>query len=245
MSNNFWTSANYQPMQQFRYDVQTTLFKADFGNTDNAPFFMARYPQSEQPVISKELIKAVNMPDVVFGYDNDAANIGSGGPSMESQDPQMTELELQLYMTPQLAQDIQDIFRTYYFQNVTEEIDGIFEGRSSKILNKDRTSLIPSPIFIKNSQIIVNIYDPAPAATKRAPATPARSIVYYGIYPVSYNLGNLDYSSSDVVVGSIKFYFYGYEIVQPDQVNREIGKDVLGSIPSLNTELRCKSMGNY
>ena len=100
MSNNFWTSANYQPMQQFRYDVQTTLFKADFGNTDNAPFFMARYPQSEQPVISKELIKALNMPDVVFGYDNDAANIGSGGPSMESQDPQMTELELQLYMTP-------------------------------------------------------------------------------------------------------------------------------------------------
>ncbi|HAW82027.1 MAG TPA: hypothetical protein DCX27_21405 [Balneola sp.] len=243
MSNNFWTSPKYQPMQQFRYDVQTVLFKANFSSRESEGRVLVNQPQSTEVAISKELIKAVNLPDVSLGYDNDAANIGSNGPSIESQDPQISELELQLYMTPQLAQDIQDIFRTYYLQDV-EEFLGSFIGRPSKILNKDRVSLIPSPIFIKQSQIIVNIYDPSPMATSKKPATPAKSIVYYGIYPVSYNLGNLDYSSSDVVIGSMKFYFYGMEIrdggsdaTQSSQLQREI----LSSIGRVGSSC----MGNY
>ena len=235
MANNFWTTANYQPMQQFRYDVQAILFKADFGAINDEGRVPIRQPQSTEAVISKELIKAVNMPDVTFGYENDAANIGSNGPSIESQDPQMTELELQLYMTPQLAHDIQDIFRTYYLQDVKEPIDGFFEGRPSKILNKDRISLIPSPLLIRNSAIIINIYDQSPRASFGAPATPIKSVRYYGIYPVSYNLGGLDYSSSEVVMGSIKFYYYGVDIKNsedkdnPSQQEKEILSSIVAS----------------
>ena len=228
MANNFWTTAAYNPMQQFRYDVETILFKADFSGGDNG-LVLVEQPQSQQSYISKELIKGVNMPDVTFGYDNDAANIGSSGPSIESQDPQMSELELQLYMTPQLAHDIQDIFRTYYLQNVVETaLPGVFEGRPSKMLNKDRVSMIPSPLFIEKSAIIVNVYDPSPAATLGRPAIPAKSFRYYGVYPVSYSLGGLDYSSSDVVLGSIKFYYYGVDIkdsedkLNPSQQETEI-----------------------
>ena len=243
MANNFWTTAAYQPMQQFRYDVQTILFKANFSSISSEGRVLVNQPQSTEVVISKELIKAVNMPDVTFGYDNDAANIGSDGPNMESQDPQMAELELQLYMTPQLAQDIQDIFRTYYLQDVEEVIDGIFEGRPSKILNKDRVSLIPSPLFIKKSAIIVNIYPPSNNATKESPATPAKSIRYYGVYPVSYNLGGLDYSSSDVVVGSVKFYFYGVDIKNPEDAENssQLETEILSSIERAGKPC----MGNY
>lgn len=241
MANDFWTNAKYQPMQQFRYDVQTILFKANFGLVGFDGRVLANQPQSKIPTISKELVKAVNMPDVTFGYDNDAANIGSDGPSIESQDPQMTELELQLYMTPQLAQDIQDIFRTYYLQDVVEAAPGIFEGRPSKILNKDRVSLIPSPLFIQKSAIIVNIYEPNPSRKKDP--TPAKSIRYYGVYPVSYNLGGLDYSSSDVIVGSVKFYFYGVDIKDPKTADQssQLETEILSSI--VKTNKSC--MGNY
>ena len=154
MANNFWTTAAYQPMQQFRYDVQAFLYKADFNDPDDKGFVTALRKRS----ITQELVKAVNMPDVTFGYDNDAANIGSNGPSIESQDPQMAELELQLYMTPQLAQDIQDIFRTYYLQDLKDRggvfSGGILKGKPTKILNKDRVSLRPSVELLKNSQII-------------------------------------------------------------------------------------------
>ena len=155
----------------------------------------------------------------------------------------MTELELQLYMTPQLAQDIQDIFRTYYLQDVELGRDEIFRGRPSKILNKDRVSLIPSPLFIKESAIIVNIYDPSPRATKDSPAIPAKSIRYYGVYPVSYNLGGLDYSSSDVVVGSVKFYFYGVDIKNPEDAKNEsqLEREILSSIERAGKPC----MGNY
>ena len=211
MSNNFWTSADYQPMQQFRYDVQTLLFKANFDNIREGGIVAVSAPSGGSPAISKELIKAVNLPDVTLNYDNDAANIGSSGPSIEAQDPQMAELELQLYMTPQLAQDIQDIFRTYYLQDVVSSLGGIiYEGRPAKILNKDRISLVPSPLLIQKSQIIVNIYEPNFGGQKNP--TPAKSIRYYGVYPISYNLGTLDYSSSDVVMGNMKFYFYGMDV---------------------------------
>ena len=152
MANNFWTTAAYHPMQQFRYDVQAFLYKADFNDPDDKGFVTALRKRS----ITQELVKAVNMPDVTFGYDNDAANIGSNGPSIESQDPQMTELELQLYMTPQLTQDIQDIFRTYYLQDLKAR-GGFLTGKPTKILNKDRVSLRPSVELLKKSQIIVNI----------------------------------------------------------------------------------------
>ena len=105
MATNFWTDAKYQPMQQFRYDVNAMLYKGDFSETVSVGNSVGKI-STNRVSIDKELIKAVNMPDVSVGYDNDAANIGSGGPSIESQDPQMAELELQLYMTPQLAQDI-------------------------------------------------------------------------------------------------------------------------------------------
>ena len=244
-SNNFWTDAKYQPMQQFRYDVQTILFKADFNVVYEGGRVLVPPPTSEDPAISKELIKAVNLPDVTLGYDNDAANIGSGGPSIESQDPQMSELELQLYMTPQLTQDIQDIFKTYYLQDIIEpplNPPGTYRGRPSRILNKDRISLIPSPIFIQKSQIIVNIYDPSPRATKSFPARPVRSIHYYGVYPISYNLGNLDYSSSDVVMGSLKFYFYGMDIKSGDgaKESSQSEQKILESIFVSNT-----NMGDY
>lgn len=242
MANNFWTTAAYQPMQQFRYDVQTILFKGNFAQLDGGRVKVVK-PQSEEVIISKELIKAVNMPDVNFGYDNDAANIGSDGPNMESQDPQMTELELQLYMTPQLAQDIQDIFRTYYLQDVELGRDGIFRGRPSKILNKDRVSLIPSPLFIKESVIIVNIYDPSPILDENSRPIPAKSIKYYGVYPVSYNLGGLDYSSSDVVIGSVKFYFYGVDIKNPEDATNssQLEEEILSSIERAGKPC----MGNY
>ncbi len=73
-----------------------------------------------------------------------------------------------------------------------------------------------------------------------------RVVNYYGVYPVSYSFGNLDYSSPDVVVGSMKFYFYGYEITNEENaLAGNIGKDVLNSIPSLNRGSSCKSMGDY
>lgn len=241
MSNNFWTTPSYQPMQQFRYDVQVELYKAEFTGTGSRVFIGEK---SGGTVISKQLIKAVNLPDVSLGYDNDAANIGSDGPSIESQDPQISELELQLYMTPQLAQDIQEIFRTYYLQDVKPSTNtgGGYSGTLSKILNKDRVSLIPSPIFIKNSQIIVKIYEPNHTGQKNP--TPVKKIVYYGIYPVSYNLGNLDYSSSDVVVGSMKFYFYGMEIrdgASDDETPSQLQTEILSSIGREGK----KCMGNY
>lgn len=234
-SNNFWTSPSYAPMQQFRYDIQAILFKADFNTVYDGGRVLVSSPSLKEPAISKELIKAVNLPDIALGYDNDAANIGSGGPSIESQDPQMSELELQLYMTPQLTQDIQDIFRTYYLQDIIIpplNPAGTYRGRPSRIINKDRVSLIPFPDFIKESQIIVNIYDPSPLATKDSPATPAKRIHYYGVYPVSYNLGTLDYSSSDVVLGSMKFYFYGMEIRSGDDTKEssQLQTEILNSI---------------
>jgi len=244
MANNFWTDAKYQPMQQFRYDVQAMLYKGDFSGTleDTIPSLVGKI-LANRVSIDKELIKAVNMPDVSVGYDNDAANIGSGGPSIESQDPQIAELELQLYMTPQLAQDIQDIFRAYYLQDVIDDGSGGFIGTPARILNKDRVSLIPSPLLIQNSQIIVNIYDPNPKPVKDFPATPAKSIRYYGVYPVSYNLGSLDYSSSDVVMGSMKFYFYGADIRSDDDANRSTQEEtgILASIFAKNN----KCMGNF
>tara|TARA_R100001440_G_scaffold4173_1_gene9685 strand:- start:1474 stop:2199 length:726 start_codon:yes stop_codon:yes gene_type:complete len=241
MSSNFWTTATYQPMQQFRYDVQVELYKANFSQGTGGKVFI---DEKMGTVINKQLIKAVNLPDVNLGYDNDAANIGSSGPSIESQDPQISELELQLYMTPQLAQDIQDIFRTYYLQDVkpSRNIPNGYIGTLSKILNKDRVSLIPSPIFIKNSQIIVKIYEPNHTGQKNP--TPVKKIVYYGIYPVSYNLGNLDYSSSDVVVGSMKFYFYGMEIrdgASDENTPSQLQTEILASIGREGK----KCMGNY
>lgn len=243
MSNNFWTSPKYQPMQQFRYDVQTILFKASFTRTLNDGRIVVPAAAKKESTISKELIKAVNLPDVTFGYDNDAANIGSDGPSIESQDPQMSELELQLYMTPQLAQDIQDIFRTYYLQGLESSGGANFAGYPAKILNKDRISLKPANALLKDSAIIVNVYDPDPRATKKAPATPTKSIRYYGVYPVSYNLGTLDYSSSDVVVGSIKFYFYGMDIKDPEDAKNQskFEEEILNSIGRDNKSC----MGNY
>ncbi len=242
MSNNFWISPNYQPMQQFRYDVQTILFKASFTRTLDDGRIVVPAAAKEKSMISKELIKAVNLPDVTFGYDNDAANIGSDGPSIESQDPQMSELELQLYMTPQLAQDIQDLFRTYYLQGL-EKVGDNFVGYPAKILNKDRISLKPANALLKDSAIIVNIYEPSPRATKDKPATPTKSIRYYGVYPVSYNLGSLDYSSSDVVVGSIKFYFYGMDIKDPEDAKKPstFEDKILNSIGRDNKSC----MGNY
>ena len=242
MSNNFWAIASYQPMQQFRYDVQTILFKASFTRTLDDGRIVVPAAAKEKSMISKELIKAVNLPDVTFGYDNDAANIGSDGPSIESQDPQMSELELQLYMTPQLAQDIQDLFRTYYLQGL-EKVGDNFVGYPAKILNKDRISLKPANALLKDSAIIVNIYEPSPRATKDKPATPTKSIRYYGVYPVSYNLGSLDYSSSDVVVGSIKFYFYGMDVKDPEDAKNQsrFEEEILSSIGRDNKSC----MGNY
>ena len=241
MSNNFWTTATYQPMQQFRYDVQTLLFKANFSSVIDGKTLLES-PSNKESAISKELIKAVNMPDVTFGYENDAANIGSGGPSIESQDPQMSELELQLYMTPQLAQDIQDIFRGYYFQDIVT-FGSSFAGTPQKILNKDRVSLKPSVELLKQSVIIVNIYEASPPATKDSRATPIKSIRYYGVYPISYNLGGLDYSSSDVVVGSVKFYFYGVDIRDPEDAQKSttLEDQILNSIGRAGKSC----MGNY
>lgn len=211
-SNNFWTDANYTPLQQFRYDVETNLYKADFSDIGDDGRVKILGVKQLNPWISRELVKAVNLPDVTFGYDNDAANIGSGGPNIESQDPQMSELELQLYMTAELASNIQDIFRTYYLQDVRQTQRTTFNGKVPRILNKDRISLQPSALLLQNSSIIVNVYNPSPNASKAAPATPAKSLRYYGVYPISYSLGSMDYGSSDVVVGNIKFYFYGVDI---------------------------------
>ena len=43
-----------------------------------------------------------------------------------------------------------------------------------------------------------------------------RSLKYYGVYPVSYDLGTLEYGSSDILEGSMKFYFHGVEIIEPN-----------------------------
>ena len=174
--------------------------------------------------INPAYIKAVNLPSVTFGYDNDAANIGSDGPNIESQDPTMTELELQFYMFPDLASDMQDIFYAYYLQNVTANPAGT-EARGSvpRILNKDRVSLKPSRLIVAKSQIIVNIYDPQKVPPTSAADIPGdkgaviRSLKYYGVYPVSYDLGTLEYGSSDILEGSMKFYFHGVEVLTPNQ----------------------------
>ena len=119
-SNNFWTSPRYAPMQQFRYDVQTNLWKCRkkniFESEAGTPPSVRLENSDLSNHISKEMIKAVNLPDVVLSYDNDAANIGSGGPSIESQDPQMSELELQLYMVPDLLSIIPEILTPIIFK---------------------------------------------------------------------------------------------------------------------------------
>mgnify|MGYP003651277707 CR=1 FL=1 len=222
-------------MQQFKFEVETNLCKADLSKD---PILLATIPKNFQ--IPKELIKAVNLPDTTFSYDNDAANIGSGGPNIESQDPQVSELELQLYMTPELMQDLQDIFYTYYLQSVestNENGQMIIVGAIPKILNKDRISYQPLIGLLKTSNILVKILDGAGNTTK--------VVNYYGVYPVSYSFGNLDYSSSDVVVGSMKFYFYGYEITSAeDAAAGKIGKGVIESLQLIRDRSK-KLMGNY
>ena len=93
------------------------------------------------------------------------------------------------------------------------------------------------------SAIIVNIYEPSPRATANSPATPIKSIRYYGVYPISYNLGGLDYSSSDVVVGSVKFYFYGVDIRDPEDATKAtaLEEQILNSIGREGKSC----MGNY
>ena len=230
-SNDFWTTATYAPMQQFKFDVQTNLAKLDIAeNSAGGLFQMSDVVKDYQ--IPRELIKAVNLPDTTFGYDNDAANIGSGGPNIESQDPQMSELELQFYMTPELMIDLQDIFYTYYSQNSG---DPLFDGLLPRIMNKDRISFQPLYRFIESSNILVNI--------RGNSGETLRTINYYGVYPISYNFGNLDYSSSDVVIGSMKFYFYGYEITTADEsAAGKLSKQIMGT---LNLNKKEKDMGNF
>lgn len=232
-SNNFWTTSTYAPMQQFKFDVQTNLRKADLSRDQ---VLLETVPANFQ--IPKELIKAVNLPDTTFSYDSDAANMGSGGPNIESQDPEVSELELQFYMTPQLMQDLQDIFYTYYLQPIGDSREssvGLTLGIVPNILNKDRISFQPIAAFIKTSNILVNIRDSA--------GNIARVINYYGVYPVSYSFGNLDYSSSDVVIGSMKFYFYGYEITTAEESATGKLSQKIMSIPTLNRTK--KDMGDF
>ena len=253
-SSNFWTDAKYQPMQQFRYDVQTNLWNANASLPPYRPTSVQR-PGVDRIAISnyrnlyeipKELIKGVNLPDTTVSYDNDAANIGSGGPSIESQDPQITELELQFYMTPELMSNIKGIFTTYYLQNIEQlNSSGIeFTGDIPRIINKDRISLKPSALLLQNSEITINIY----STNNNKLAKPSdknlnlvRSIKYYGVYPISYNLGNLDYSSPDVVTGNMKFYFHDYNIIDGgDDTNNTTMNQVVASLINKN-----KCMGNY
>jgi hypothetical protein len=231
-SDNFWTTPTYAPMQQFKFDVQTNLAKLDIAEKSAGGFFQISDVVLDFQ-IPKELIKAVNLPDTTFSYDNDAANIGSGGPNIESQDPQMSELELQFYMTPELMIDLQDIFYTYYSQLTNP--DELFDGLLPKITNKDRISFQPLYQFIESSNILVNI--------RGNSGEVLRTINYYGVYPTSYNFGNLEYSSSDVVVGSMKFYFYGYEITTADEsAAGKLSQKMMGTL-SLN---RLKTdMGNF
>lgn len=266
-SNNFWTTPTYAPMQQFRYDVETNLWKYKkenvFPSEAGSPPGVRLETSDLSNHISKELIKSVNLSDVAFGYDNDAANIGSSGPSIESQDPQMSELELQLYMVPDLLSTIPEIFNTYYLQDVRDLDDrSAIGGELSRILNKDRISLKPASRLLSNSTIIINIYSSTsdPRDTKRVTystsanavkPTPLKKIIYYGVYPISYNLGNLDYSSSDVVVGNMKFYFYGFDIINGDEEpdNKEL-QNVIKSITGSEKHFapikdKLGSMGNF
>lgn len=232
-SNNFWTTPTYTPMQQFKFDVETNLWKANITSANSLRVIELKNPQ--RFAIPKQLIKALNLPDTSFSYDNDAANIGSGGPNIESQDPTISELELQLYLTGDMLSDMQDIFYTYYLQDIqTDALDNPIRGTVPVILNQDRISFKPSPILIKNSTITVNIYNSVEKI---------RSIRYYGVYPISYNLGSLDYSSPDVVIGSMKFYFYGYEIERPGEQSNAVSADILNSISSLSE--KAKSMGDF
>jgi len=259
---DFWTESNFQPMQRFRFDVQTNLFKMD--SVGGPGSNIAQLDITQPFTINPAYIKAVNLPSVTFGYDNDAANIGSDGPNIESQDPTMTELELRFYMFPDLAIDIQDIFHTYYLQNLKSNGANLdtYHGRLPRILSKDRISLKPSRLIVEKSQIIVNIYDPGAGSpvsgTEQAlgntsiareaiaqlqhdkangilgmisvkksvdrlkgrlqqTSTPIRSIKYYGVYPVSYDLGTLEYGNSEILEGSMKFYFHGVETLSPNK----------------------------
>lgn|GEM_PF-2344607 len=262
MAADFWTESNFQPMQRFRFDVQTNIFKmVSVGGPGPG---IAQLDITKPFTINPAYIKAVNLPSVTFGYDNDAANIGSDGPNIESQDPTMTELELQFYMFPDLAIDIQDIFYTYYLQDLKPNGANrtTYRGILPRILSKDRISLKPSRTVVKNSSIIINIYDPGvgspvsgteQALTNRSAAreiiaqtlrdkangipgsislaarlpsatagiqltsTPIRSMKYYGVYPVSYDLGTLEYGNSEILEGSMKFYFHGVETLLPNK----------------------------
>lgn len=241
-SNDFWTNPNYHPIQQFRFDVQTNLWRADISSAPRGGKITVR----ERYAMPKELIKAVNLPDTTFGYDNDAANIGSGGPNIESQDPQMAELELQFYLTPESLSTMQDVFHTYYLQQV-EKIGNTISGVPARILNRDRISIQPSEFLLENSTIAVNIYNPSPQATRGAPASPIRQINYYGVYPVSYSFGNLDYSNSDVVVGNMKFYFYGHEILGLEEIRRSTGSSSRKQdfYEAISNKEKIKTMGEF
>ena len=241
-SSNFWTDAKYQPMQQFRYDVQTNLWNVDSSLLEGS--IPRGFTADSLYTIPKELIKGVNLPDTTLGYDNDAANIGSSGPSIESQDPQMAELELQFYMTPKLMSDIKNIFTTYYLQNVRLFAD-LYNASIPRIINKDRISLKPSALLLQNSEITINIYSTSNeklnTKVSKKNLNLVKSIKYYGVYPISYNLGNLDYSSPDVVTGNMKFYFYDYDIIDgADDTNNTTMNQVVASLINKN-----KCMGNY
>ena len=254
-SNNFWTDAKYQPMQQFRYDVQTNLWNANASLPPYRPTVTQRAGADRISLsnyrnlyeIPKELIKGVNLPDTTVSYDNDAANIGSDGPSIESQDPQITELELQFYMTPELMSNIKGIFTTYYLQNVEQPNPSVkwFTGDIPRIINKDRISLKPSALLLQNSEITINIYSTSNeklnTKVSKKNLNLVKSIKYYGVYPISYNLGNLDYSSPDVVTGNMKFYFHDYDIIDGvAETNNTTINQVVASLINKN-----KCMGNY
>ena len=63
MSNNFWTTPTYAPLQQFKFDVQTELWKADMSSANGKGRVKLdlNLPGQARYTIPKELIKAVNL----------------------------------------------------------------------------------------------------------------------------------------------------------------------------------------
>ena len=176
---DFWTDKEAIPLQKYRFVVQVNLY-AGTPSYEGEDF---KITNIERFYIPKHLIKSVNLPELSLTIDNDAANIG-GSQIMEGRDPVSTDLEIVLYMTPYLMRKIRNMMMTYY---------------NSDLKNKMNLAAKPQVELQNESNILVKVLNPEGEIVK--------TLGFYQVIPVSYDLGDLEYGSSDVVEGNIKFHF--------------------------------------
>ena len=177
----FWTDKNTEPLQKYRFQVVTVLYKGKPAYTDEGLFQITGRKSYNIP---SRLIKSVNMPDLSLTIDQLAANLQVSQSIITARDPTYNELELKLYMTPALMKDIREMVQTYTQNPMTSKV---------------KTTVSWAYDLINKSNIMVYIYNSS--------GTLVRKVTFYQVMPTAYNLGDFEHGVSDVVEGSIKFHF--------------------------------------